>query len=570
MLYLLGQIAVFLLVALVVGAALAWIFIGGPLRRREAEARAALTRADGRASDAERGRRDALAELALTNGAESDDPDGVRDDRMRDDGAQDDGVPDDGVPDDGGWVTGPAVPSQAIDPDLRGPSRSGAPGSRTDASGRPLRDPSVLITELTAKLRRQEADSAQEKADLATRLDVAEQQAAESERRVGSAEHQVAEAERRVARAQAQAAAWAASASRDDDEKREAERLRTQLADAEGRAAKFSSRLAMARTEAEDSQRQVATTTTRLDRHQAEWAAERVRLLGRIAEAEERAGRPRPPAAGPDEDETGDRGGNDPGDDADRRWAAPDEAGQYEAGSYDIDVDRIDPAAGGRGPAGGDEPSGSAGRPPERAFVAPPGGLSWDQTFLTTGPAVMARPGDGPARVTAADPAHRTGYGKGGNGNGNGSTNGARPVTAIVPAGGPNGHGPGGTNGTVRGAPTDDARPARRTDDARPARTDDDGPARQTAHVPPFDEIPAGGRPAGRSRSRADNLREIVGIGPIIEGRLRDQGITTFEQMASLDPDKDETILDELETTGSISIADWISQARHLHTRKYG
>ncbi|MGF7238134.1 MAG: hypothetical protein ACQSGP_24710, partial [Frankia sp.] len=59
MLYLLGQIAVFLLVALVVGAALAWIFIGGPLRRREAEARAALSRADGRASDAERGRRDA-------------------------------------------------------------------------------------------------------------------------------------------------------------------------------------------------------------------------------------------------------------------------------------------------------------------------------------------------------------------------------------------------------------------------------------------------------------------------------------------------------------------------------
>src|SRR5262249_6296578 len=160
-------------------------------------------------------------------------------------------------------------------------------------------------------LRRQEDSSAAEKADFVRRLATAEQQAAESEQRVATAERQVTAAQVRVAEIE--------SALRDTESKtdtdggsridadaeidgtgagteagtepatvgrpqaspgqpdpveelsRETVLLRTQLADAEGRAAKFSSRLAMARTEAEDAQRQVATMTTRLDRHQAEW-----------------------------------------------------------------------------------------------------------------------------------------------------------------------------------------------------------------------------------------------------------------------------------------------------------
>ncbi|MGF7236040.1 MAG: hypothetical protein ACQSGP_13930, partial [Frankia sp.] len=538
----------------------------------------------------------ALPWLKPDTGAESDAPDGG-DDRA-----------------DLGWATSPAVPSQAIDPDLRGPSSPGSPFGRIDASGRPGRDPSVLITELTAKLRRQEADSAQEKADLAARLATAEQQAAESERRVGSAEQQAAEAERRVARAQAQADAWAASASRDDDEKREAERLRAQLADAEGRAAKFSSRLAMARTEAEDSQRQVATTTTRLDRHQAEWAAERVRLLGRIAEAEERAARGGPhPTAQSDGDERSRDGGDPPHAGGPEVGAHPVDApdlgpyddDRYHVGTYDIDVDRIDAADGDGEPSdGGGEPSAHAGRRSEGVFVPPPGGLSWDQTFLTAMsrsapgpvPSVIAdRPDDLQTRVDGGGAAGHDGAvstnGTGANGhpggNGNGNGNGSRGVSGN---GGANGHGGinghGGTNGTgsTNGTASRNRNGSTNGNGHEPVtasgpgglnggtngaavRTDD---GRRSGHVPSFDQIAAGASPSGRSRARPDNLREIVGIGPIIEGRLRARGITTFEQMATLDPDEGETILDELETTGSINIEDWISQARHLHTRKQG
>jgi len=64
-------------------------------------------------------------------------------------------------------------------------------------------------------------------------------------------------------------------------------------------------------------------------------------------------------------------------------------------------------------------------------------------------------------------------------------------------------------------------------------------------------------------KPKKDDLKLIVGIGPVIAKKLNDSGITTFEQMAKLKPNQLEEILGELVKRLSDE-ADLISQAREL------
>jgi len=48
------------------------------------------------------------------------------------------------------------------------------------------------------------------------------------------------------------------------------------------------------------------------------------------------------------------------------------------------------------------------------------------------------------------------------------------------------------------------------------------------------------------SKSGKDNLKAIRGIGPVIEKRLNQAGVYTFEELATLDPEELEEILGEL------------------------
>ncbi|MBL7489043.1 hypothetical protein I6A62_13295, partial [Frankia sp. AgW1.1] len=224
MLYLFGQVLVFVLVALVLGAALAWIFLIGPMRRQR------------------------TSSAAATAGVE----------------------------------------------DRPGPGAAGPEGDqadRTSPSGLAELDEDRLAA-LTDWLRRQEERSTVENAELVTRLAAAEQQVGESESRVSAAERQVATAVEQVGAAQARMAQIEAELRgvAADEQSRETRRLQTALAEAEARAARFSARLAIVRTEVEEASLQAAAVTERLDRRQAEWAAERAGLLVRIAEAESIAG----------------------------------------------------------------------------------------------------------------------------------------------------------------------------------------------------------------------------------------------------------------------------------------
>jgi F-type H+-transporting ATPase subunit gamma len=67
-----------------------------------------------------------------------------------------------------------------------------------------------------------------------------------------------------------------------------------------------------------------------------------------------------------------------------------------------------------------------------------------------------------------------------------------------------------------------------------------------------------------------DDLEEIVGIGPVIAGKLAEMGITTFAQVAAWSIADAERIGDQLDFPGRIERENWVEQARTLHTSKHG
>jgi small subunit ribosomal protein S2 len=60
----------------------------------------------------------------------------------------------------------------------------------------------------------------------------------------------------------------------------------------------------------------------------------------------------------------------------------------------------------------------------------------------------------------------------------------------------------------------------------------------------------------------ADKLTDINGIGPVIEGKLNDLGITTFQQVADFTAQDVERIDGELNFKGRIEREEWIAQAK--------
>lgn len=68
-----------------------------------------------------------------------------------------------------------------------------------------------------------------------------------------------------------------------------------------------------------------------------------------------------------------------------------------------------------------------------------------------------------------------------------------------------------------------------------------------------------------------DDLKQITGVGRVLEQMLHDAGITTFRQLATLS-EGDIAGLDErlAEFQGRIKREGWVDQARKLHDEKYG
>ncbi len=66
-----------------------------------------------------------------------------------------------------------------------------------------------------------------------------------------------------------------------------------------------------------------------------------------------------------------------------------------------------------------------------------------------------------------------------------------------------------------------------------------------------------------------DDLEDVVGIGPVLNAKLRELGYTTFAQVAAWTPADAERIGNELDFPGRIERENWIEQARTLHAQKY-
>ncbi len=65
--------------------------------------------------------------------------------------------------------------------------------------------------------------------------------------------------------------------------------------------------------------------------------------------------------------------------------------------------------------------------------------------------------------------------------------------------------------------------------------------------------------------ARADDFTRIRGIGPVINRRLHEAGVTTFEQLANLNPAKLAALDAQLNLRGRMSRENWQPQAASLH-----
>lgn len=70
--------------------------------------------------------------------------------------------------------------------------------------------------------------------------------------------------------------------------------------------------------------------------------------------------------------------------------------------------------------------------------------------------------------------------------------------------------------------------------------------------------------------AESDDLEEIVGIGPVINRKLNEMGITTFAQIAAWTADDAERIGHQLDFPGRIEREHWIEQARTMQRDKHG
>ncbi len=90
----------------------------------------------------------------------------------------------------------------------------------------------------------------------------------------------------------------------------------------------------------------------------------------------------------------------------------------------------------------------------------------------------------------------------------------------------------------------------------------------------PEPEVPAPppaetSNPAPDSR---DDLKEIKGIGPVLEGKLNAIGVTRFRQLAELDGEGIKKLAENLGGSfpDRIKRDNWVTQARKQHLKKYG
>lgn len=85
-------------------------------------------------------------------------------------------------------------------------------------------------------------------------------------------------------------------------------------------------------------------------------------------------------------------------------------------------------------------------------------------------------------------------------------------------------------------------------------------PAKKAAAKPKAEATPKAA-PKKAASTGGDDLTKISGVGPVLVGKLKDNGITTFAQIAAWTPEQVIEFDEKLSFKGRIERDDWIAQA---------
>lgn len=102
---------------------------------------------------------------------------------------------------------------------------------------------------------------------------------------------------------------------------------------------------------------------------------------------------------------------------------------------------------------------------------------------------------------------------------------------------------------------TDGAKPSKKAAAKKPAKKAE--PKKEEAK-----EKPAAKKAA--SKKEADDLKKLSGVGPVLEKKLHDAGVTTFAQIAAWKKVDIEAMDEKLDFKGRIEREDWVAQAKKL------
>ena len=95
--------------------------------------------------------------------------------------------------------------------------------------------------------------------------------------------------------------------------------------------------------------------------------------------------------------------------------------------------------------------------------------------------------------------------------------------------------------------------------------------SRPAPAAPPEAPVPATAGNGATPESATDDLKQIRGIGPVLERALHEHGIMTFKQLAGLDEAGVREIERRLsEFSGRMRRDDWMSQAAALQRERHG
>ncbi|HSM42197.1 MAG TPA: 50S ribosomal protein L21 [Afifellaceae bacterium] len=105
-----------------------------------------------------------------------------------------------------------------------------------------------------------------------------------------------------------------------------------------------------------------------------------------------------------------------------------------------------------------------------------------------------------------------------------------------------------------------------KADEKAEAKPADEKPKAETKKAEPKAE--ATGALFTAPKGKKDDLKKISGVGPALEKKLNDLGITTFEQVANFTAEEIEKVDDALSFKGRIERDDWVGQAKTLAESK--